>query len=474
MTNFLHMSARWPKLAAKVFELEHAQRLADLVCKIRRIGDANGGNLPGFPLPELVAPPLLPAVGNYDLISGDSSDDGKEMVPEGLSSRFVSGPRLLTERLLTEDEEQWTVMTLHKLIEHTPSNYHELELSDRTCLFRGVRVQWLFVVPLFQENLRVDLAMAETVWDLLFCTNSVTRSKALLDAGIMVPDNAGTRYSMRGARSFFQAVAAVLVLASGDVLCHCQVFHANVYCTQHMLCDGRPFPLRWEAHLDGSAVVVSRNIRDQTAEVVQHGSIQHMICGLPAAQRQAVRANGRKTPLRTLAPRRRLALQEDAAHDSLRLWQQYIDSIALTRQTWDVAQMCTLFSVPTGGRRNVCLVMCKEFLHYVKFWTTSRKTGSVCIDCSWKMNVCEWRAVAIGCMGQHQDPKAGFRHATGLPASIAFGPKDRLLGSRVLGGRELSATTLPLTLSLLRENQYNNVPFPRGFPVGGGRSDLQN
>ena len=230
MTNFLHMSARWPKLAAKVFELEHAQRLADLVCKRRRIGDTNGGNLPGFPLPELVAPPLLPAVGNYDLISGDSSDDGKEMVPEGLSSRFVSGPRLLTERLLTEDEEQWTVMTLHKLIEHTPSNYSELELSDRPCLFRGVRVQWLFVVPLFQENLRVDLAMAETVWDLLFCTNSVTRSKALLDAGIMVPDNAGTRYSMRGARSFFQAVAAVLVLASGDVLCHCLDFMVRHEC----------------------------------------------------------------------------------------------------------------------------------------------------------------------------------------------------------------------------------------------------
>ena len=154
----------------------------------------------------------------------------KEMVPEGLSSRYVCGPKLFTERLLTEEEEQWTVMTLDKLIEHTPSNYNELKLSDRPCLFRGVRVQYLFVVPLFQENLRVDLAMAETVWDLLFCTNSATRSKARLDAGIMVPDGAGTRYSMQGARSFFHAVAAVLVLASGDVLCHCQDFMVRHEC----------------------------------------------------------------------------------------------------------------------------------------------------------------------------------------------------------------------------------------------------
>ena len=115
--------------------------------------------------------------------------------------------------------------------------------------------------------------------------------------------------------------------------------------------------------------------------------------------------------------------------------------------------MFTLFSVPTGGERNVCLLTCKAFLQYVKFWTESRKKGSVCIDCSWKMDVCEWPAVAIGCMGQHHDPKAGFRRATGLPASIAFGPKDRLLGSRVPVGRELSATMLPLTLLPPRENQ---------------------
>ena len=71
------MSARWPKLAAKVLELEHVQRLADnRVCKKRRIGDANGGNLPGFPVPEPVAQPLLPAVANHDLIWGGSSDDG--------------------------------------------------------------------------------------------------------------------------------------------------------------------------------------------------------------------------------------------------------------------------------------------------------------------------------------------------------------------------------------------------------------
>jgi hypothetical protein len=235
--------------------------------------------------------------------------------------------------------------------------------------------------------------------------------------------------------------------------------------------------------LDGSAVVVMRNIGDQTAEpaeFVQHGSFQRMIGGLPATQRQAVRATGSKTPLRTMADlcgsaksaadaaeippisairrQRRLALQEGAADDtkvseSLRLWQQYIESIAFTRPKWELAEMFTLFSVPTGGERNVCLLTCKAFLEYVKFWTGSRKKGSVCIDCSWKMNVCEWPAVAIGCMGQHHDPKAGFRRATGLPASIAFGPKDRLLGSRVPVGRELSATMLPLTLLLPLENQ---------------------
>ena len=261
------------------------------------------------------------------------------------------------------------------------------------------------------------------------------------------------------------------------------VFHANVYCTQHMLCDDRPCPVRWEVHLDGSAVVVMRNIGDQTAdpaEFVQHGSVQRMISGLPATQRQAVRATGSQTPLRTMADlcgsaksaadaaeippisairrQRRLALQEGAADDtkvseSLRLWQQYIESIAFTRQKWESAEMFQLFSVPTGGERNVCLLTCKAFLEYVKFWTGSRKKGSVCIDCSWKMNVCEWPAVAIGCMGQHHDPKAGFRRATGLPASIAFGPKDRLLGSRVPVGRELSATMLPLTLLPPRENQ---------------------
>ena len=265
-------------------------------------------------------------------------------------------------------------------------------------------------------------------------------------------------------------------LAAGDGT---PVFHANVYCTQHTLCDGRRCPVAWEVHLDGSAVVVMRNTRDQTAEVVEHGSIQRMICGLSAVQRQAVRRTGSKTPLRTLAEmcasaksasdaaivppisairrRRRLALQENGAHDpkvseSLRLWHQYIESIAFTRQKWDAAEMFTLFSVPTGGERNVCLLTCKAFLHYVRFWTKSRKKGSVCIDCSWKMNVCEWPAVAIGCMGQHQDHKAGFRRATGLPASIAFGPKDRLLGSRFPGGWELSAPTLHLTFPLPLEN----------------------
>jgi hypothetical protein len=87
------------------------------------------------------------------------------------------------------------------------------------------------------------------------------------------------------------------------------VFHANVYCTQHMLCDDRPCPVRWEVHLDGSAVVVMRNIGDQTAdpaEFVQHGSVQRMISGLPATQRQAVRATGSQTPLRTMADHCRL------------------------------------------------------------------------------------------------------------------------------------------------------------------------
>ena len=45
------------------------------------------------------------------------------------SPRYVGGPRLLTEHLLTEDDEQWAKPTFDALMEHMPHNVKTMEVD---------------------------------------------------------------------------------------------------------------------------------------------------------------------------------------------------------------------------------------------------------------------------------------------------------------------------------------------------------
>jgi hypothetical protein len=80
------------------------------------------------------------------------------------SPRYVNGPRLLTEHLLTEDDEQWAKLTLDCLKEHMPHNFKTMEVD-----IEGFAE--LYVVPLFTASLDITDEMLAATKQLLFPDN---------------------------------------------------------------------------------------------------------------------------------------------------------------------------------------------------------------------------------------------------------------------------------------------------------------
>ena len=135
------------------------------------------------------------------------------------SPRYVYGPRLFTEHLLTEDEEQWSKLTMEALIEYMPENCKKCPGPRR-----HPDIKELYVVPLYNADLRItDEMVAATLLFLFPDTGSLEeRRKAQLAMGIYIQENGGSRYSMNGSRLFHNNVCPVLVLRDGSVRCGCE------------------------------------------------------------------------------------------------------------------------------------------------------------------------------------------------------------------------------------------------------------
>ena len=80
------------------------------------------------------------------------------------SPRYVGGQRLLTEHLLTEDEEKWATPTLEALLQHMPGNFKSVAVD--TAGFAE-----LYVVPLFSASLDITDEMLAATKQLLFPDN---------------------------------------------------------------------------------------------------------------------------------------------------------------------------------------------------------------------------------------------------------------------------------------------------------------
>lgn len=141
------------------------------------------------------------------------------------SPRYVYGPRLVTEHLLTEDEEQRAKLTMDSLIEYMPENY-------KKCPLKHPYMAELYVVPLYHADLRITDDMLTATQLLLFPgTGSFEdRRKAQLAMGIYIQENGGVRYSMSGSRLFHNSVCPVLVLRDGSVVCGCQANMVGAEC----------------------------------------------------------------------------------------------------------------------------------------------------------------------------------------------------------------------------------------------------
>ena len=214
--------------------------------------------------------------------------------------------------------------------------------------------------------------------------------------------------------------------------------------------EGKPCPVRWEMHPDGDSVVVGRLARislDGQQELVLHGPRQRTLWGISVAERLEVRETGEETPLRTIAGMcERARTAEEAAaiapikairgqrrrsldaqtscdlkvSDSVTLWKQFVADIEFSVAKWEAAELFQLFSVriEVEDAPPVALLVSKAFLHYLRCWVETRKTGSLCVDGCYGLNVCDWPLIGIGGMPQHYDPVAHMRRATGLPFSM--------------------------------------------------------
>ena len=242
-------------------------------------------------------------------------------------------------------------------------------------------------------------------------------------------------------------------------------FRAYAYCMKHETSEGKNCPVRWRVygvagigssgtmHIDRCGKIGPAGL----AVMIQHAETPRIVKGMQTGEKKKLKATGVETPLRSLAH-----LCEDAGDDgekaalippveSLRgqrkkylrescsdgnrsvnvstsriLWKRFVTSIAFDEEQWKVAQPFRLFSVTIDevDAPPICLLVCKAFLHYIQTWKNTRKSGAVCGDTTWKLNVAEWGLFVFAGMATHFVPKDGHRRCMALPFSMTFGPKE--------------------------------------------------
>ena len=155
------------------------------------------------------------------------------------SPRWVHGPRMLTEHLLTEDEEQWRKLTLEDLIEHGPTNYHTIpaNLLSPTPMHlhvtrRTAQIRDMYVLPTYRAELKITEAIADAARRIAFpkLHNCDEVRQAKKDMGICVVDGDKVRYSISGSRLFYNNICIAFVLSDETVVCSCQDFMVGAEC----------------------------------------------------------------------------------------------------------------------------------------------------------------------------------------------------------------------------------------------------
>ena len=133
------------------------------------------------------------------------------------SPRYVNGPRLLTEHLLTEDDEQWAKLTLEDLVEHMPDNFKKVSLTHAS-------VAELYVVSLYRAPLHITGYILTATHAIAFPGSSSSEElrQAKIDMGIYVMEEGVPRYTVQGARLYHLNVCPVTVSHHGMVECACQ------------------------------------------------------------------------------------------------------------------------------------------------------------------------------------------------------------------------------------------------------------
>ena len=109
----------------------------------------------------------------------------------------MNGPRLFTEHLLTEDDEQWAKLTLEDLVEHMPDNFKKVSLTHAS-------VAELYVVPLYRAPLHITGYILTATHAIAFPGSSSSEElrQAKIDMGIYVMEEGVPRYTVQGARLY--------------------------------------------------------------------------------------------------------------------------------------------------------------------------------------------------------------------------------------------------------------------------------
>ena len=107
-------------------------------------------------------------------------------------------------------------------------------------------------------------------------------------------------------------------------------------------------------------------------------------------------------------------------------WKRFVRDIAYDPKEGETASPFRLFSVTIelAEAPPICLLVCRAFLHYIRSWMKTRKSGAACGDTTWKVNVAGWGLFVIAGMATHFVPRYGHRRCTGFPWSMTFGPKE--------------------------------------------------
>ena len=139
------------------------------------------------------------------------------------SPRYVGGPRLLTEHLLTEDDEQWAKPIFDAQREHVPDNFKTMEVD-----IEGFAE--LYVVPLFTASLDITDEMLAASKQLLFPYDKDAYAAAKNRMGITLSENGTEQYSISGSRLLSWNFCPLLVTDDGGIVCGCQDGRVGAEC----------------------------------------------------------------------------------------------------------------------------------------------------------------------------------------------------------------------------------------------------